>query len=181
MGSRRLLPREIQCRRGHRSGSIFTVSDRPGAVSAGVPVAPDRRLFARGWPVLAGGGDAQIVNSAAVGCGGVGPLRSLCCGRRPAPRRPSRGVLRYRRCPFAAMAGADPAPAGNAAGGPAGHPGTVLRWRRRVVTRKWTLPVITIVGTAVAADNARQGMSAGVTQWRSASSASLRDRVLGGR
>jgi hypothetical protein len=35
---------------------------------------------------------------------------------------------------------AGPAPAGKAASAPAGHPGTVLRWHRRPVTRKWTCP-----------------------------------------
>ena len=35
---------------------------------------------------------------------------------------------------------AGPAPAGKAASAPAGHPGTVLRWHRRLVTRKWICP-----------------------------------------
>jgi transposase len=35
---------------------------------------------------------------------------------------------------------ADPAPARKAVGTPAGHSGTVLRWHRRLVTRKWTYP-----------------------------------------
>jgi transposase len=35
---------------------------------------------------------------------------------------------------------ADPAPAGTAASAPAGHPGTVLRWHRRLIARKWTCP-----------------------------------------
>jgi hypothetical protein len=35
---------------------------------------------------------------------------------------------------------ADPAPAGKAADAPAGHPGAILRWHRRLLTRKWTYP-----------------------------------------
>ncbi|CAI7979389.1 hypothetical protein FRAHR75_610002 [Frankia sp. Hr75.2] len=34
----------------------------------------------------------------------------------------------------------DPAPTKDAASTPAGHPGTVLRWHRRLITRKWTHP-----------------------------------------
>jgi hypothetical protein len=73
--------------------------------AVGYRTRADRRLFAPGWPMPTGGGDTQIVYSAAASCGSVGPLRSLCCGRRSAPLRPSPGVLRYRRCPSAAMAG----------------------------------------------------------------------------
>jgi putative transposase len=35
---------------------------------------------------------------------------------------------------------AGPVPASKAASAPAGHPGTVLRWHRRLVTRKWICP-----------------------------------------
>jgi hypothetical protein len=63
--------------------------------------------------------------------------RAAARGRRPAPRQspaparlgPPRGPRRAHR-----------APAGKAAGAPAGHPGIVLRWHRRLITRKWTYP-----------------------------------------
>jgi transposase len=58
-------------------------------------------------------------------------------GRRAAPRqsRAPAGLGRPR-----SPRHAHPSPAGKAADEPAGHPGTVLRWHRRLITRKRTCP-----------------------------------------
>ena len=72
-----------------------------------------------------------------IGLQGRRAARAAARGRRAAPRQfPAPARLGRPGGPRRA----DPAPARTAADAPAGHPVTVLRWHRRLVTGKWTCP-----------------------------------------
>src|ERR1017187_283315 len=87
-------------------------------------------IFVRlcGWLVLLGRSSASKNAELLVLRHEVAPAAPHQAQTPPRPGRPSRHGR------------ADPVPAREAASTPPGHPGTVLRWHRRLVTRKWTYP-----------------------------------------